>query len=222
MYQTKEQFEDHFHEIQRGDGYYDDRSYTRGFVEAAYTIYDKAKKGTIFLDFNEKPAYPGITIVGRLALKEGVWVESTLDYPSIDSNMKKDLKVLNEKSKISGSILDTEKWSLLANDAWLLGGLHGLTEFHFASRIIMSNVWDETRKRMTVMGRELIGITSFGYRIFRPYPNLEHVAICEEQDKYKALSSTLLTYRYEVKKYDSEAKFRKIFVNIPPEPPRIS
>jgi hypothetical protein len=40
---------------------------------------------------------------------------------------------MDEDSDGSGSILSAGLWSLLANDAWLLGGIHARTEFHFAS-----------------------------------------------------------------------------------------
>ena len=47
---------------------------------------------------------------------------------------------------------------LLANDAWLLGGIHAQTEFHFASPLRWENLWDSEFDRLTVTGREVVGI----------------------------------------------------------------
>ena len=210
MYDTKESF---LEDVGKCGKYYE--GLTVKLKDVAYVIYDKAKMGTIFAEFSKRQEEPGITIVGRLALKDesGEWVESDEKYPSIDPKMKNDLKVLNEESETAGSILDTENWSLLANDSWLLGGIHGRTEFHFASRIISENLWDNKKQRPTVMGRELIGIVSLGYKLSRQNRKLEPVA--ELETKSVALASTLLDYKTEVEKYKSEKDFRKIIAKIP-------
>jgi hypothetical protein len=151
-----------------------------------------------------------VTIVGRLALritirkdngeKEFTWVPSDESFPSIDTIMKENFGTLAEESTASiGSILDTQNWSLLANDAWLLGSLHALTEFHFASPLIWSNLWDDTKERITVTGREVIGISTQGYEIQRPNPKLEAVAICT--DKNKAMAASLISYKDRVHRY---------------------
>jgi hypothetical protein len=78
--------------------------------------------------------------------------------------MKENLGALSEgPSNQVGSILDSKHWSLLANDAWLLGSIHAETEFHFASPLTYSNLWDGSKNRLTVTGREAIGIVSHGY-----------------------------------------------------------
>lgn len=55
-----------------------------------------------------------------------------------------------------------ENWSVALNDAWLLGGINSLAEFHPASPLTFKNVLDETYV-VTVTGRELIGLALAGY-----------------------------------------------------------
>ena len=82
-----------------------------------------------------------VTIVGRLALREdnGAWIPSDEQFPSIDEIMQQNLKTLGEDPGEQGSVLSAKDWSLLANDAWLLGGIHAKTEFHFASPLRWEN-----------------------------------------------------------------------------------
>ena len=151
-----------------------------------------------------------MTIVGRLALRvttrkdngeeEYAWIPSDESFPSIDEIMKENLGILNEESTDkSGSILNSKNWSLLANDAWLLGSIHATTEFHFASPISLNNLWDENMKRITVTAREIIGITAHGYELRRPNPKLEFVALCI--DRNKAMAASLITYKDYVMRY---------------------
>ena len=193
-----------------GTDYYADASLKPQNIDSAFKIYQRAKKGTTLLDADGNTIAFGVTIVGRLALRvstrkdngeeEYTWIPSDESFPSIDEIMKENLGILAEDSldKI-GSILNSTNWSLLANDAWLLGSIHAITEFHFASPISLSNLWDENMKRITVTGREIIGITEHGYEIRRPNPKLESVAICI--DKNKAMAASLITYKDYVKRY---------------------
>jgi hypothetical protein len=144
--------------------------------------------------------------VGRLELKvtrvvegreEFEWSPSSESFPSIDAIMRENLGTLHEDSPDQvGSILDSKTWSLLANDAWLLGSIHAETEFHFASPLTRANLWDDKRNRLTVTGREVIGIVAHGYRVRRPNPRLEAVAVCA--DPAAARSASLLTYRAQL------------------------
>ena len=193
-----------------GTDYYADASLKPQNIDSAFKIYQRAKKGTTLLDADGNTIAFGVTIVGRLALRvstrkdngeeEYTWIPSDESFPSIDEIMKENLGILAEDSldKI-GSILNSTNWSLLANDAWLLGSIHAITEFHFASPISLSNLWDENMKRITVTGREIIGITEHGYEIRRPNSKLESVAICV--DRNKAMAASLITYKDYVKTY---------------------
>ena len=192
-----------------GTDYYYDASLKPQNIDNAFTIYLQAKNGTTLLDADGNTIAFGVTIVGRLALKvnnrkdngeEYTWIPSDESFPSIDEIMKENLGILSEESTDQiGSILNSKNWSLLANDAWLLGSIHANTEFHFASPLRWSNLWDENMNRITVTAREIIGITSQGYEICRPNPKLEAVAVCI--DRNKAMAASLITYKDYVKRY---------------------
>ena len=70
-------------------------------------------------------------------------------------------------SNTTGSVLKERFWWPMLNDAWVLGGLHGLAQFHLASPSIASvsddSLWDAGAKRPRVLGREIIGLFNFGY-----------------------------------------------------------
>jgi hypothetical protein len=197
------------------EDYYTDGSLQPDKIEAAFRIYRNASAGTQLSDFEGNPVDFGITIVGRLALQadDGTWIPADEGFPSIDKIMQENLKVMDQNTGDSGSILSAGLWSLLANDAWILGGIHARTEFHFASPLRWENMWDENGNRMTVTAREVIGITAFGYEISRPVPKLEAVAQCTE--KSKAAAASLPAYKREVQKCQTVETFRKFFETIP-------
>jgi hypothetical protein len=198
-----------------GADYYTDGSLHQDKIEAAFRIYHNASAGTMLSDFEGNPVDFGITIVGRLALRagDGTWVSADESFPSIDEIMRENLKVMDEDADDSGSILSAGLWSLLANDAWLLGGIYARTEFHFASPLRWENLWDERGSRMTVTAREVIGITAFGYGISRPVPQLEAVARCN--DGKKAAAASLPSYKNEVQRYQTMEAFQKFYETIP-------
>jgi hypothetical protein len=191
MYETLEEF---IQDAQIcGNEYYGDILTDPRKIEVAHDIYLLVRNGTAL----------NITIVGRGPL-EGK--DSDEDYPSIDRYVRDNFQTLHERSRDIGSVLDTANWSLLANDAWLLGSLHALTEFHFASPLRWSNLWDEKSQRMTVTAREVIGIASSGYSIMRPNPKLEPVAVCNDQRT--ALTASLLTYKAHLSRYQERGKMQ--------------
>jgi hypothetical protein len=198
-----------------GADYYSDQSLQQDMLEAAFRIYSNARAGTKLADAEGNPVSFGITIVGRLALKAdgGSWVPADESFPSIDEIMRENLKVMDEDADGSGSILSAGRWSLLANDAWLLGGIHARTEFHFASPLRWTNLWDAAGGRMTITARELTGIAAFGYAIRRPVPQLEAVAQCV--DEKKAAAASLPAYKTEVQKLRTSGAFRKFYETIP-------
>jgi len=198
-----------------GADYYSDQSLQQDMLETAFRIYSKATAGTKLADIEGNPVSFGITIVGRLALKadDGTWVPADESFPSIDEIMRENLKVMDEDADDSGSILSAGRWSLLANDAWLLGGIHARTEFHFASPLRWTNLWDAAGGRMTITARELTGIAAFGYTIRRPVPQLEAVAQCV--DDHKAAAASLPAYKNEVQTLQAIEAFRQFYEAIP-------
>jgi hypothetical protein len=204
MYETLEEFTQ---DAQRcGDDYYRDILTHPKKIEVAYQIYSLVRNGTAL----------NISIVGRES-SEGK--DSSEDYPNIDRYVKDNFKTLDERSQDVGSVLDTTHWSLLANDAWLLASLHALTEFHFASPLHWANMWDDNKMRITVTAREVIGITSSGYDITRPYPKMEPVAVCHNQRA--ALTASLLTYKAHLARYqkrdekDTQAALKDFLATLP-------
>jgi hypothetical protein len=169
---------------------YPDASLEPHMIEAAYRIYRNAAGGTKLSDREGAAEDFGVTIVGRLARRaDGRWVPADEGFPSIDEIMRENLGVMGETG--GGAILDAARWSLLANDAWLLGGIHARTEFHFASPLRWGNLWEEPRARMTITARELIGIVAFGYRIHKTA--LEPIGECA--DARRAAAASLPAYR---------------------------
>ena len=169
-----------------GIAHYPDASLHPQALDAAFKIYNNARCATTLLNAEGETVPFGITVVGRLALKsrlvdgreEFEWIPSDESFPSIDAIMRENLGTLSERrSDQVGSILDSKTLSLLANDAWLIGSIHAVTEFHFASPLICSNLWDDNKNRLTVTGREAIGIVSHGYEVRRPNPKLEAVGV---------------------------------------------
>jgi len=198
-----------------GPDYYPDGSLQQDKIDAAFRIYCNARAGTKLADFEGNPVDFGITVVGRLALRsdDGRWIPADESFPSIDEIMRQNLKVMGEDAGDSGSILNAGQWSLLANDAWVLGGIQARTEFHFASPLRWENLWDARDSRMTVTAREGIGITAFGYRISRPVPQLEAVARCS--DANQAGAASLPAYKKAVQKYRATENFLKFYSAIP-------
>ncbi len=213
MYESLNEFQTAAKEC--GPDYYPDGSLQQDKIDAAFRIYRNASAGTRLSDFDGNPVDFGITIVGRLALRadDGTWVSANESFPSIDEIMRENLKVMDEDSDDSGSILSADRWSLLANDAWVLGGIHARTEFHFASPLRWENLWDARGNRMTVTAREVIGIMAFGYRIIRPVPQLEAVAQCI--DPIKAAAASLPAYKKEIQKYQIIKNFQEFYTAIP-------
>lgn len=212
MYETKEAFQAHAEQC--GRAHYPDGSLDQGKIDAAYLIYQQARKGTKLEDHDGRTIDFGVSIVGRLSKdRNGNWVPSTETEPGIDPVMRENLKTLNEWSSKPGSILDTRSWSLLANDAWLLGGLHAGTEFHFASPLKLGNLWDGSARRMTVTAREAIGIWTSGYGFVET--KFEAVAV-RRNDPSESQAASLLSYKSEVEQYASEEGIGRFWRSLPP------
>jgi hypothetical protein len=65
-----------------------------------------------------------------------------------------------------GSVLNDGWWWPLKNDAWMLGGIHGLKRFHLALEAVPDDlIWDAKAGRPRVLGRELIGLRAAGYSL---------------------------------------------------------
>ena len=145
------------------------------------------REGTSLRDISGEKEKFDITIVGRLRTNpDGQWATSDESFPGIDEVLIENLLIISEKDKDDfGPILQSQNWSIFLNDCWLLGSIHALTEFHFASSITKDNLWKRAtppipNQNLTVMARELIGIDNFGYRVRTT--RLEPVAVCTEDN----------------------------------------
>ncbi len=87
------------------------------------------------------------------------------------ANTHKKLEELRQKGLPTadeqlGSILSEKNWWPMFNDAWLLGGVHKLARFYLArARAPEAHlVWNADKQRPRILGRELIGLKTFGYK----------------------------------------------------------
>ncbi len=95
------------------------------------------------------------------------------------------IRILGKTNASStGSILRTEtRWSIILNDSWILGGVHGRVNFELVSPV-QGNVMDQSYttnlsadRKFTVTGRELIGLKTFGYQqVYGPVEKITHEA----------------------------------------------
>lgn len=90
-------------------------------------------------------------------------VESTPENSLLDANMHANFSIVTEFSK--GSISWSNNWTLLMNDSLILGGIQKNLPFYLVSKRTPSNIWDSRFNRLTVTGRELVGLLTSGYMI---------------------------------------------------------
>ncbi|MFJ2905593.1 IPT/TIG domain-containing protein [Streptomyces sp. NPDC087212] len=116
---------------------------------------------------------------------------------SIEKYVRENFGTMDENTRdfYGTGVLSSANWSMLVNDAWLLAGVHSGVEFFLASRRTERNIWDANNKRLRVFGRELIGMTSFGFTFKdSQWPQLGEVAVRTG----KAQTPDFLTYQKEV------------------------
>ncbi len=115
-----------------------------------------------------------------------------------------------------GSVLNDAYWWPFKNDAWVVGGVHGLKLFHLALGSVEDDLlWDDAAGRPRVLGRELIGIYAFGYkrishtRTVKGLDGKEKVEDTSElvgmafapQDKKQAQGATFIQYHAALKNF---------------------
>ncbi|NGX46806.1 MAG: hypothetical protein K1000chlam3_00170 [Chlamydiae bacterium] len=140
-------------------------------AKSAYTLYKHANEG-------ELP----FMVVGGEALRSsdcecelknfGVLSEET---PGCSKKLKRD----NNVEKHKGSILCDTNWSIIKNDAYVLGSIHAKKTFYLFGEngSIDATLWDEANNRPHVAGRELAMLYEAGYR---------QVATDAQKEKYGA------------------------------------
>jgi hypothetical protein len=118
----------------------------------------------------------------------------------------KNFGVVNDAGDGSVLLMGGQKWSFTINDCWVLGGVHAGVDFYAASPISKANMVDD-RYFLSITGRELIGLASFGYEKVTTTHGIGFVC----KDKAKAEGATLPKYQEVVGYVRSKADALKIF-----------
>ncbi|MEM9500644.1 MAG: hypothetical protein AAF941_02240 [Pseudomonadota bacterium] len=93
-----------------------------------------------------------------------------------------------------GNLLLMNKWATVMNDAWLLGGIHRGADFRLASPQSLANLWNNPGGYLIVTGREILGLTAFGYRLHQDQNSpLRDLRVFRQGNRRGALA-TLLDY----------------------------
>lgn len=126
------------------------RALTMNELKNAMIVYGRATRPK--LDF---------LVIGRKT-KYG---ESTTGFPHIDKAIRKNLGKISESEHRRGSIMHSRNWSFLMNDLFVLGGIANQKPFYLASLRTQRNLWNYTRKHITIFARELIALFAVGYEL---------------------------------------------------------
>jgi hypothetical protein len=145
MYNTRDAFEA---AVRACNPPYTDRELAS--IEVAWNVYQAAQQSNL-----------NFLVLGR-------WVTpSTPGNPGIDRAMQENLHITDEVFT-GGAIMNSNNWTMLVNDAFLLGGIHSHTDFQLASPRTLANIYNSDGNyagQMTVTGRELTALAVFGYTI---------------------------------------------------------
>ena len=74
--------------------------------------------------------------------------------------------------KFSGGILGANDWDYAVNDTWVLAGVHRQMPVWCASALTKYNFISVRRNALTITGREVLGLLSFGYERVMGHPSL--------------------------------------------------
>ena len=125
-------------------------------------------------------------VVGRI-VKKG---QSIDEPPMIGLDDVERFNFGTTSDRTQGSVLWSQYWSIPLNDSWLMGGIHAGLPFYVASPRTQGNILDP-QWGITVTGRELLGLTTFGYEL---NPNTTLGEVYECQNPAKASRATFMEY----------------------------
>jgi hypothetical protein len=180
--------------LQCGRDHYTDTDLDPKSVKTAYIMYKIAK-------MTKNPDIV-FTVIGRMPLmKDGIIVPSDENFPSLDQNLIYNLLGHNGTQR-SGTILriPDNDWTMLVNDAWLLGLIHAKREIKLGSPINQNNIWNANENRLTPFARELMCLASFGYKQHASL--LEDTFICSDPDR--AAEASLLGFKNAVRQLQNK------------------
>lgn len=118
-------------------------------------------------------------------------------------------------SNSTGSVLNEQDWWPLPNDAWVLGGINSLAQFHLASGINPADdlLWDASAARPRVLGRELIGLFAFGYTRIKHEHEATLGIVFGPANKEAATRATFTQYLLAVKQYVGVGTIKAKLIN---------
>ncbi len=140
--------------------------------QTAWAVYDKVVRSG------------GDMYVGRLAQTQQLYRRFNLE-DSTHFNLTDGLPINVQK---------LARWSVCINDCWILGAIHTHKKFCLVTNIRNTGeIYDYTRNIFIVTGRELYGLSKFGYQPEREWGSVMTFVCTNTQ---KANQATLKDYAY--------------------------
>ena len=154
------------------------------YIDFCYSVYNNAATNKL-----------EALVVGRIVKRDGTGTRINLEKVGygLDDDERTNFITTKAGKDGVGSVLgvDGSDWELSLNDSWLMGGIHARHDFYLASPRTKDNILDSTYGA-TVTGRELLGLTTFGYTL-HPNTRLGEVYVCT--DRARALAATFVAYQ---------------------------
>jgi hypothetical protein len=162
-------------------------------MHACYQTYVSSSKPTL-----------GMLIVGRIVKKDANG--RSLPMIGLDDIERTNFGISNKRDP--GSVLWSRYWSIPLNDAWLMGGIHAGLDFYLASPRTKDNIYDE-EFGLTVTGRELLGLTTFGYK-FPPKSAIGDAYPMQCADRTRASNATFQEYEKAFQSAKSDGSWEQL------------
>jgi hypothetical protein len=151
-----------------------------GYIAMCFKVYSNAAHNV-----------RGELLVGRIVKRDGESRPINIEQigHGLDDIEKQNFGTTNDAG--DGSVLSVDNyWTAALNDSWLMGGIHAGVDFYLASPRTKTNVLDPSFAT-TVTGRELFGLTTFGYTL-HPQTKMGEVYVCTNRGA--ARGATLAAY----------------------------
>ena len=176
------------HDFTRAYPAYTGKGWSRTILDVCWRTYQNSARSGL-----------GALVIGRIERRDG-------SGALVSTHGLGDLERVNfgtTNNRGTGSVLWSQYWNVPLNDSWLMGGIHGCLPFYVASPRTEANLRDPTYK-LTVTGREILGLTTFGYRLAQGHhPALGEVYECA--DRHKATQATFHAYETAFKNAPHDA-----------------
>lgn len=182
--------------------------FVRVSAEVAFEFYRESFALKVTQVNAKGEAVPPCQIFGRLFLDDADNRIRLRDQPQLPSEMIG--ITLFEWQNFNSLKLD--EWNMAVNDTWVLAGVNSLQDFYPASLVDEKNIIDNRFiPPLTIMGRELVGLTLAGYQEASGHPALGKAYVHGNRKKAEDLS--LVDYDEGVSQLknvgDAKAFFKK-------------